>query len=156
MKFIALFVLLCTFVAFAMGNFTHICIATSDGEKVYYPIQENPQLDFTDTVLFVTTDKLNAKFKCKSLSEIIYKRIDPNSINGVTSDYSSLNVNDEYIVFSNLHEGTQVSIFALNGSLIFYRINYKESEIYFPINKLKSREYYIVKINNVIHKIYVK
>lgn len=136
----------------AMANepITQLIIWAKDGTKIAYALAEKPKLTFTKSELVVKTDSIEVTYDLDNMSRFTYES---NIITGIT-DLRTDNpfiLKSEALVFPNLTANSTVSVYSLNGSLIFKKTVQMAGEYAFPLSVLNS-SVYLVNVNGVTYK----
>ena len=141
-------------VAVADEAINSLVVWAKDGTKVAYALAEKPKLTFTESELVVKTDSIEVTYALEQMSRFTYES---GSVTGITdlrtdTPFSLIN---EALVFPALPANSMVSVYSLNGSLVFKKTIRTAGEYAFPLSGLNTGVY-LVNVNAVTYKIIKK
>lgn len=142
---------LISMMAMADEPITQLVIWAKDGTKVAYALAEKPKLTFTESELVVKTDSIEVLYDLENMSRFTYES---NAITGITdlrtgTPFSLIN---EALVFPALPANSMISVYSLNGSLVFKKTVRTAGEYAFPLSGL-TIGVYLVNVNGLTYKI---
>ncbi|MBR5062885.1 MAG: T9SS type A sorting domain-containing protein [Prevotella sp.] len=135
---------------------TFLVVRAKDGTKVAYALEEKPKMTFTKTDLVINTN--SGEIISYSLENMARFTYEDNSIVGITNiktGESPFEINDESLIFPALKGNSVVSIYSLNGTLVFKETIRQEGEYAFPLSNLNAGVY-LVTVNGLTYKIVKK
>lgn len=135
----------------AQEPITRLVIWSIDGSKIAYSLAENPKITFSDKEMSVKTNTIEAWFDLDKTSQFTYESQDITGITDLRTNKPCM-LNDEALVFPGLAVNSTVSVFSLNGTLVFQKTVRKNVEYAFPLSNLNVGVY-IVNVNGVSTKI---
>ena len=156
MKRTILFLLLPLLSMMVMANepITQLVIWAKDGTKVAYALAEKPKLTFTESELVVKTDNIEVTYDLEQMLRFTYES---GSVTGMTDlrTESTFSIQNEALVFPALSANSTVSVYSLNGSLVFKKTIRTAGEYAFPLSGLNTGVY-LVNVNGITYKILKK
>jgi len=153
MKRKILFLLLPLISLMAMANepITKLVIWAKDGTKVAYALVEKPKITFTEREMVVNTNNIEVNYDLESLLRFTYGNEVTTNITDLKSD-DTFRFRDEALVFPALSANSTISVYSLNGSLVFKKTVPTAGEYAFPLSNLNAGMY-LVKVNGLTYKI---
>lgn len=142
----------CTYLFLWKDNGT---IATS------YTLLEEPTITFSDGYLLIKTKDNIVSFPVKEISHFTYEtlydydKIIELSINDNHIEDKTLKYSDNTLLFHSLRANSKISIYSLNGVLIFEKKITQNGKYAFSLSNLNTGSY-IVKVNGLSYKIVKK
>lgn len=145
---------LISIIAMANEPITKLVIWAKDGTKVAYALAEKPKLTFTESELVVKTDSIEVTYALEQMLRFTYESGSVTGIIDLKTDnlFSLIN---EALVFPALSANSTVSVYSLNGSLVFKKTIRTTGEYAFPLSGLNTGVY-LVNVNGVTYKIMKK
>lgn len=140
---------------FAEEQEKQLVVWNKDGSKVAYSLGETPKITFSTDQVLIESNEVLITYPLEKLLRFTYEISDNTSIENVTNDQMCFQYNKDSFRFHGLKENSNVSIYAMNGTLIFRKNIEKNCDFIYPISHLKSGVY-IVDINGLSYKIYIK
>lgn len=137
----------------AMANepITKLVIWAKDGTKVAYALAEKPKITFTKSELVINTNNVDINYDLDKMSRFTYESGSSAGITDLKSD-DIFRFQGEALVFPALSANSTISIYSLNGSLIFKKTVQTAGEYAFPLSEL-STGVYLVNVNGITCKI---
>lgn len=156
MKRKILFLMLLQFCIFAIADEsqTQLVIWAKDGTKVTYALAEKPKITFTENEIVVNTNNVEISYDLDKMSRFTYE-------SGGTTDITDLKYNctfnfqNEALIFPALSANSAISIYSLNGFLVFKKTVQTAGEYAFPLSNLNAGMY-LVNVNGMTYKILKK
>lgn len=139
---------------FVRGESTHLVISSKDGTQVAFALQEQPRLTFVESELRVLTSKLDVSYALENMANFTYEERDTVSSNVINLQETGVMyfLNNEYIVFPSLTEGTEISLATITGAMIFSQKLTQAGEYTCHLSHLMP-SVYLLKVNNLTYKI---
>lgn len=135
---------------------TFLVVWAKDGTKVAYALEEKPKVTFTETDMEIKTNNGDViNYGLDNMARFTYE---DNSIVGIMNLQTGelpFEVNGESLIFPMLKENSVVSIYLLNGTLVFKKKISQEAEYAFPLSNLTTGVY-MVTVNGLTYKIVKK
>lgn len=141
--------------AIAEQNLTHLVVSTKEGNRVGYSLREEPILSFTDSDLVITTTNVDINYPLSDIAQITYGDDVVSGIVNLYMDKQNLRIESENIILTCLNEYDHITIFSLNGELIFEKYLQESSKYQIPLSQFPKGVYIIKTINNT-YKISIK
>lgn len=137
----------------AMANepITKLVIWAKDGTKVAYALAEKPKITFTESELVVNTNNVEVNYDLDKMSRFTYESGSSTGITDLKSD-GTFRFQDEALVFPALSANSTISVYSLNGSLVFKKTVQTAGEYAFPLSNLNAGVY-LVNVNGLTYKI---
>lgn len=121
-----------------------------------YELGMKPNVTFTDNQMVVTTDVADVfYYGLPDMWKLTYKWNEGTGLNNITADNTLMKYDGSAIVFPALEAGSNVSVYAANGSLVMNKIVGTAGEYCFPLSSL-SQGVYMVNVNGKTYKIVKK
>ena len=139
-----------SFTAVAAKSTMHLAVCTKDGSKVLYALEEKPKITFTDTELVITTKSVEIAYALSDMNLLTYE-------NGETTGITNLHDNADFkldgnaIVFSKLKAKDIVSLYSINGTLVFKKTVTVDGEYAVSLNDIETGVY-VVSVNGLTYK----
>lgn len=141
-------------VAVADEAINSLVVWAKDGTKVAYALAEKPKLTFTESELVVKTDSIEVTYALEQMSRFTYESGSVTGITNLRTD-TPFSLINEALVFPALPANSMVSVYSLNGSLVFKKTIRTAGEYAFPLSGLNTGVY-LVNVNAVTYKIIKK
>ena len=152
-KFVTLLLPLITLLATASEFQKKLVVWTKDGTQVMYALNEKPKVTFTETDMVIATDYLEANYAIENIVRFTYESDEkPTSIEDLETTNTPFVYDGEFILFSSLKTNSIISIYALNGTLVFNKTVQTAGQFCIPLSKLRSGVY-LVSVNGLTYKI---
>lgn len=154
MKLKLLLVLLSFFTLSAMADEpkTQLVVWAKDGTQVAYALAEKPKVTFTETDLVITANGVEVNYTLENMARFTYEDNSATAITNLQTDESSFRLNGESLLFPALKANSTVSVYSLNGTLVFKKTVLQNGEYAFPLSNLNSGVY-MVNVNGLTYKI---
>jgi len=149
-------VLLFSFVSTMANEPREILVVwAKDGSQMAYALAEKPKVSFTANDLVITTNGVDVNYPLEELARFTYEYNQTTSITNLQTNESLFILNDETLLFPALRTNSTVSVFSLNGMLIFKKTIREDGEYAFPLSNLNAGVY-MVNVNGLTYKIVKK
>lgn len=154
MKQKLLLVLLSCFSLSAMADEPKVKLVVwaKDGTKVAYALAEKPKITFTETDLVITDNGVEVNYTLESMARFTYEDNTSMAITNLQTDESTFKLDGESLLFPALKANSTVSVYSLNGTLVFKKTVRQNGEYAFPLSNLESGVY-MVNVNGLTYKI---
>ena len=153
MKSKLLLSLLLGFSIFAKAeNPTNLVVWAKDGTKVAYALTEKPKVTFTETDLVITAKGVEVNYSLENMARFTYESNDESGIINLQTDESPFRLTGESLLFPALKANSTVSVYSLNGALVFKKTVRQNGEYAFPLSNL-SAGVYMINVNGLTYKI---
>ena len=139
----------------AEENKTHLIVWAKDGTKVAYALAEQPKITFTETDLVITSNGVEVNYTLENMARFTYESNDNTAITNLQTDESPFKLNGESLLFPSLKANTTVSIYSLDGTLVFKKTIRQNGEYALPLSNLIAGVY-MVNVNGLTYKIMKK
>ena len=131
---------------------TQLVVWAKDGTKVAYALAENPKVTFTETDLVITTKGVEVNYALVNMARFTYENEIVTAVTNLQTGALSLKLDGESLLFPALSANSTVSLYSLNGTLIFSKTVRKAGEYSFPLSGLNTGVY-VVTVNGLTFKI---
>ena len=132
---------------------THLVLWAKNGSIVAFALCDNPKLTFTETDIQITGRNIDVTYALDNMALITYEAEDyVTPIKDIETEDVSFNLTGESLLFPALKANSKVSIYSLNGTLIFKKSVQADGEYSFPLSNLDIGVY-IIKVNGITYKI---
>lgn len=142
-------------VSMAETAMTHLCIHFVDGKCSSYTLSSDPEIAFAENELTIRTNGIDVTYPLDDVSRITYGDENGAGVYDLEHGESPYRIDNGYILFSNLAEGTIVDIYDINGAVVRCHQAEVAGEYRLPVRDL-SPGIYIVRVNNTTFKIATK
>ena len=130
-----------------------LIVWAKDGTKVAYALVEKPKVTFTETDLVITINNIEVDYSIGKMARFTYEENKTTTaITNMQTDESSFKLNGESLLFPNLKANSTVSVYSLNGLLVFKKTVRQNGEYAFPLSNLNTGVY-MVNVNGLTYKI---
>lgn len=149
-----LFSLLFMVCASALANEpqTQLVIWAKDGTQVAYALTDKPKVTFTETDLVISANGVEVNYALEDMARFTYRTNSETAITNLQTDESSFKLKGGSLVFPALIANSTVSVYSLNGTLIFKKTVSQNGEYAFPLSNLNAGVY-MVNVNGLTYKI---
>lgn len=134
---------------------THLVVWAKDGTQVAYALAEQPKITFTETDLVITTNGVEVNYALQNMVRFTYESNNNTAITNLQTDEFPFKLNGELLLFPALKANTTVSVYTLNGTLVFKKTVYQNGEYALPLSNLATGVY-MVNVNGLTYKIVKK
>ena len=131
---------------------TQLVIWAKDGTKVAYALAEKPKITFTETELIITAKGVEVNYVLDNMARFTYENDMTTAITNIQTDETSFKLDGESLLFPALKANSTVSLYSINGALVFKKTVQKPGEYSFPLSNLKTGAY-VVMVNALAYKI---
>ena len=147
-------VLLSSFCLSAMADEpkTQLVVWAKDGTQVAYALAEKPKVTFTETDLVISANGVEVNYTLENMARFTYEDKTATAITNLQTDESSFKLNGESLLFPALKANSTVSVYSLNGTLVFKKTVRQNGEYAFPLSNLIAGVY-MVNVNGLTYKI---
>ena len=154
MKQKLLLVLLSCFSLSAMADEpkTQLVVWAKDGTQVAYALAEKPKVTFTETDLVITANGVEVNYTLENMARFTYEDNTSTGITNLQTDESTFKLDGESLLFPALKANSTVSVYSLNGTLVFKKNVCQNGEYAFPLSNLNAGVY-MVNVNGLTYKI---
>lgn len=147
-------VLLLSFCLSAMADEpkTQLIVWAKDGTQVAYALAEKPKVTFTENDLVITANGVEVNYNLENMARFTYGNNTSTTITNLQTDESTFTLNGESLLFPALKANSTVSVYSLNGTLVFKKTVRQNGEYAFPLSNLNTGVY-MVNVNGLTYKI---
>lgn len=139
----------------AENNLTHLIVWAKDGTKVAYALKEKPKVTFTEADLVITTNGVEVNYSLASMARFTYENNPSSSITNLETDKPYFKLEGDMLLFYDLKANSTVSVYSLNGTLMFSKTVQQNGEYAFSLSNLNTG-IYLVTVNGLTYKILKK
>lgn len=136
----------------AKNDPTNLVVWIKNGTKVTYLLAENPKVTFTETDLVITSKDVDMNYSLNSIARLTYEDNTFTNLNNLQTDEPVFKFDGEFLLFPDLKINSTVSVYTLNGLLIFKKSILQNGEYVFPLSSLSTGTY-IINVNGIASKI---
>ena len=137
----------------AENNPTNLVVWAKDGTKVAYALAEKPKVTFTETDLVIIAKGVEVNYSLENMARFTYEEDNTTTaITNMQTDESSFKLNGESLLFPALKTNSTVSVYSLNGVLVFKKTIKQDGEYAFSLSNLNAGVY-MVNVNGLTYKI---
>lgn len=134
---------------------THLVVWAKDGTRVAYALAEQPKVTFTETDLVITANGVEVSYLLENMARFTYESNDNTAVINLQTDESPFKLDGESLLFPTLKANTTVSVYSLNGTLVFKKTVRQNGEYALPLSNLIAGVY-MVNVNGLTYKIIKK
>lgn len=131
---------------------TQLVVWAKDGTKVAYALAEKPKVTFTETDLVIKAKGVEVNYSLENMVCFTYESNENTAIRNLKTDEVSFKLDGESLLFPSLSASSTVSLYSLNGTLVFNKTVQTAGEYSFPLSGLNAGVY-VVSINSLTYKI---
>lgn len=131
---------------------THLIVWAKDGTKVAYALTEKPKITFTGTDLVITSNGIEVNYILENMDRFTYESNSSSSVTNIETGKPYFKFEGEMLLFPDLKANSTVSIYSLNGALMFTKTVQEKGEYAFSISSMNAGVY-IVNVNGLTYKI---
>lgn len=137
----------------AENNPINFVVWAKDGTKVAYALAEKPKVTFTETDLVITTKDVEVNYSLENMARFTYEKDNSTTaITNIQTDESPFKLNEGTLLFPSLNANSTVSVYSLNGTLVFKKTVHQNGEYGFNLSNLNAGVY-MVNVNGLTYKI---
>lgn len=136
----------------AEDNPTNLVVWAKDGTKVAYALAEQPKVTFTETDLVITANGVEVNYTLENMARFTYEDNTLTAITNLQTNESTFKLDGESLLFPALKANSTVSVYSLNGTLVFKKTVRQNGEYSFPLSSLNTGVY-LVSVNGLTYKI---
>lgn len=129
-----------------------LIVWAKDGTKVAYVLAEKPKITFTETDLVIATNGITVNYALENMLRFTYDYNEELAITNLETDEPSFKLDGESLLFPALKANSVVSLYSINGTLVFNKTVHQSGEYAFPLSNLDAGVY-IVSVNGLTYKI---
>lgn len=154
MKSKLLLVLFFSFSILSKAKSESICLVVweKDGTKVAYALAEKPMVTFTETDMVITSQNVEVSYPMENLARFTYEDNATTGITNLQTGESPFVHEGGCLLFPALKANSTVSVYSLNGTLVFKKTVNQKGEYAFPLSSLNAGVY-MVNVNGLTYKI---
>lgn len=130
---------------------TQLVVWAKDGTQVAYALAERPKVTFTETDLVITANGVEVNYTIENMARFTYED-NTSAITNLQTDESTFKLDGESLLFPALKANSTVSVYSLNGTLVFKKTVRQNGEYAFPLSNLNAGVY-MVNVNGLTYKI---
>jgi hypothetical protein len=119
---------------------------------VAYALVEKPKVTFTETDLTITANGIEVNYPIENMKRFTYETNENTAIRNLETDEMSFKLDGELLLFPALSANSTVSLYTLNGILVFSKTVQKAGEYSFPLSSMKVGVY-MVNVNGLTYKV---
>ena len=131
---------------------TLLVVWAKDGTQVAYALAEKPKVTFTETDLVITANGVEVNYTLENMARFTYEDNISTAITNLQTDESTFKLDGETLLFPALKANSIVSVYSLNGMLVFKKTIHQNGEYAFPLSNLNTGVY-MVNVNGLTYKI---
>lgn len=152
-KFI-LFLFLCLGIASTKAaEAKQLVILAKDGTKVSYLLKALPKISFLENEISITSNDVVVSYSVPQTAKFYYETIEiEDGLMDIQTDKTAYRYDGNAIIFSSVKDANRLSLYAINGSLIYSKDNLPNGEYIFSLDNLATGAY-IVNVNEITCKI---
>ena len=139
-----------SFTAVVAKSTMYLAVCTKDGSKVLYALEEKPKITFTDTELVITTKSVEIAYALSDMNLLTYENGETTGITNL-HDNASFKLDGNAIVFSKLKAKDIVSLYSINGALVFKKTVTVDGVYAVSLNDIETGVY-VVSVNGLTYK----
>lgn len=153
-RFLLLFLLMGVVSAKAVEA-KQIVIQAKDGTEVSYLLRSQPKISFSENEISVSSNEVQVTYSVPQTAKFYYETIDIELEEGLLdlqTEKLTYRYDGNAIIFSSLKEGSRISMYAINGTLIYSKDNIPNGEYMLSIDNLSTGAY-LFNVNEITCKI---
>ena len=130
----------------------YLLIWDNDNSSVAYALDDEPKITFSDTDLIIKTNNVEVNYPLESMNRFTYETSKNTAIRNLQTDEVTFRIDGKSLLFPSLKANSKISLYSLNGTLVFTRIIQEMGEYSFPLSGLIPGVY-LVNINGLTYKV---
>ena len=134
------------------NNETNLVVWAKDGSKVAFALSKRPKVSFTGTDLIITGKDIEVNYALDKMSRFTYEIVDATVVKDIKTEKAFFQVLGDALLFPALKANSTVSVYSLNGILVFKEIVRTDGDYSFPLSSLNVGVY-LVTVNGITYKI---
>lgn len=135
---------------------TNLVLWTKNGLVVAFALSKKPKITFTETDLQITGEDFDVTYPLDKMVRYTYEtEDDATAIKDIQTEEVSFKLTGESLLFPILKANSTVSVYSLDGMLIFKKTVSQDGEYAFPLSNLNTGVY-LVSVNGLTYKIVKK
>lgn len=138
--------------AMAFEPKTQLVVWAKDGTKVAYALVDKPKVTFTETDLVIAAKGVEVNYSLEKMARFSYENDKTASITNLQTGETSFKLDGESLLFPSLSANSTVSLYSLNGTLVFSKTVQTAGEYSFPLSNLNAGVY-LVTVYDLTYKI---
>lgn len=131
---------------------TQLIVWAKDGTQVAYALAEKPKITFTETDLVITAKGVEVNYTLENMTRFTYEGNTSTAITNLQTGETSFKLDGESLLFTSLSANSTISLYSLNGTLVFNKTVQTVGEYSFPLSGLNTGVY-MVNVNGLTYKI---
>ena len=133
-----------------------LVVWAKDGSKVAFALSKKPKITFTEADLQIMGQGIDVSYELDNLMRFTYDIVNDETVfKDIQTENVNFNLTGESLLFPELKANSTVSIYSINGTLIFSKIVHEAGEYSFPLSNLNVGVY-LVSVNGLTYKIMKK
>ena len=132
-----------------------LVVQAKDGTKVSYLLKSYPNISFTENEINISSNDVVITYSVSQTAKFYYETVEIDQETGLTDIQTEETIyrqEGNAIIFSSLKEGSRISMYAINGSLIYSKDNIPSGEYMFSLDNLSTGAY-LINVNEITCKI---
>ena len=129
-----------------------LVVWAKDGSKVAFALSKRPKVTFTETDLLITGKDIDANYPLDKMARFTYEMVDITAIKDIKTEKVAFRFAGESLLFPALKANSTVSVYSLNGTLVFKKTVLTAGEYSFPLSNLNVGVY-LVSVDGLTYKI---
>ena len=130
-----------------------LVVWAKDGSKVAFALSKKPKITFSEADLQITGQDIDVSYALDNMVRFTYEIVnDETAIKDIQTEKVNFKLTGESLLFPELKANSTVSIYSLNGTLVFSKIIRVAGEYSFPLSDLNVGVY-LVSVNGLTYKI---
>lgn len=154
-KLITLLFLVLGIISIRAEETTQLVILSKDGTKVSYLLRDFPQISLTGGDITVMSKGVSVTYSVSQTEKFYYEPVEnkiESGIRDLQTEELTYRFNGNAIIFSALKADSQISMYSINGSLLFSKSNIAEGEYVLSLDNFSTGAY-VMKVNEITCKI---
>lgn len=131
---------------------TQLVVWAKDGMQVAYALAEKPKVTFTETDLVITANGVEVNYSLENMARLTYEDNTTTAITNLQTGKVSVKLDGESLLFPALKANSIVSLYSLNGTLVFNKTIRTEGDYSFLLSGMNAGVY-VVTVNGLTYKI---
>ena len=131
---------------------TQLVVWAKDGTQVAYALAEKPKVTFTETDLVITANGVEVNYSLDNMARFTYEDNTTTAITNLQTGKASVKLDGESLLFLALKANSIISLYSLNGTLVFKKTIRRAGDYSFPLSGLNNGVY-VVTVNGLTYKI---
>ena len=154
-KIVTLLLLILGILSVQAEKTLQLVILSKDGTKVSYLLKDFPKISLIEEDIIVASKGVSVTYSVAQTAQFYYEPIDieiEEGIKDLQTEKMTYRYEGNAIIFSEVKADSKISMYSINGALLFSKSNIAEGEYILSLDNI-STGVYVMKVNEITCKI---